>query len=142
MLEQLVSTFQVAMRQICTPPSKVFSSSPVISVSSQVRHRVLRNVLDIEAKAVFILLGHDYPADRDKSCYSTVADQLAHNKHVGGSQANLESFVEMRRQRDSSLGTPKLLHASLQVNLRGGRLPERDEHGRSWLRIPLSGDIP
>lgn len=85
--------------------------------------------------------GHDYPSERDKSCYSTVADQLAHNKHVGGPEASLDSFVEMRSRRDAALGTPKLLHPSLQVNLRGGRVP-KDEEGRSWLRIPLAGELP
>jgi hypothetical protein len=86
--------------------------------------------------------GHDYPANRDKSCYSTVADQLAHNKHVGGPEANLDAFVVMRSQRDAGLGAPKLLHPSLQVNLRGGRMPKPDELGRSWIRIPLSGELP
>lgn len=85
--------------------------------------------------------GHDYPSERDKSCYSTVADQLAHNKHVGGPGASLDSFVEMRSRRDAALGTPKLLHPSLQVNLRGGRVPI-DGEGRSWMRIPLAGELP
>lgn len=44
----------------------------------------------------------------------------------------------MREERDATLGTPRLMHASLQVNLRGGRLPEADGNGRRWLRMPIS----
>lgn len=46
-------------------------------------------------------------------------------------------FLKMRKERDSSLAVPRLLHASLQVNLRGGRLPEKDEEGRRWMRVPI-----
>lgn len=46
----------------------------------------------------------------------------------------------MREERDATLGTPRLMHASLQVNLRGGRLPEADGSGRRWLRMPISVD--
>jgi hypothetical protein len=47
----------------------------------------------------------------------------------------------MREKRDKGLGAPKLLHPSLQVNLRGGRLPERDEEGRRFMKTPVEGDL-
>lgn len=84
-----------------------------------------------------IFSGHDYPdASRDKSCFSTVAAQKLANLHVRDGVSGAE-FEEMRRKRDEGLGTPRLLHASLQVNLRGGRLPERDGEGRRWMRVPI-----
>lgn len=89
-----------------------------------------------------IFSGHDYPPNspqaisRDKSCFSTVADQRLANLHVRDG-VSAEQFEKMRRERDEGLGTPRLLHASLQVNLRGGRLPERDEQGRRWMRVPV-----
>ena len=94
-----------------------------------------------------IFSGHDYPpsspqspttpsSPRDKSCFSTVADQRLANLHVRDGVSSLE-FEKMRKERDEGLGTPRLLHASLQVNLRGGRLPERDEEGRRWMRVPV-----
>ena len=67
---------------------------------------------------------------------------MALNKHVGGPKASLETFVKMRSERDAQLGAPKLLHPSLQVNLRGGRVPRPDADGQIRLKIPLSGDIP
>ncbi|KAL7410967.1 Metallo-hydrolase/oxidoreductase [Mrakia frigida] len=84
-----------------------------------------------------IFSGHDYPGeDRSKSCFSTVADQKMANLHLKDGVEEAE-FLKMRKERDSSLAVPRLLHASLQVNLRGGRLPEKDEEGRRWMRVPI-----
>lgn len=93
-----------------------------------------------------IFSGHDYPpadGSRGPSCVSTVKDQMALNKHVGGTpQKTLEAFTKMRQERDGGLGTPKLLHMSLQVNLRGGKMPVPDQDGQRRLKVPLSGDLP
>jgi hypothetical protein len=70
---------------------------------------------------------------------SSVSQQIESNKHLG---VGLEDFVKMREQRDASLGSPRLLHASLQVNLRAGRMPPPDEMGRRFIRTPLKGDLP
>lgn len=86
-------------------------------------------------------VGHDYPSGREKSCVSSVSDQMALNKHVGA-KASLETFVKMRSERDAQLGAPKLLHPSLQVNLRGGRMPRADPDGQVRLKVPLAGDLP
>ncbi|RSH88903.1 hypothetical protein EHS25_002565 [Saitozyma podzolica] len=88
---------------------------------------------------VRVFSGHDYPPNRDPRCVSTVSEQSHSNKHVGAG-STLESFTTFREGRDATLGSPKLLHASLQVNLRGGRMPPQDEEGRRWIRLPLSGE--
>jgi hypothetical protein len=33
---------------------------------------------------------------------------------------------------------PKLILLALQVNMRGGRLPEPESNGKSYLKIPLN----
>ena len=71
---------------------------------------------------------------------STLSEQIQANLHVGHGQSR-EAFIEMRQSRDKQLGTPRLLHASLQINLRGGRLPKADEDGRRFIRTPLKGDF-
>ena len=48
-----------------------------------------------------------------------------------------DEFVKMREARDATLSTPKLLLPSIQVNIRGGRLPPAEENGVSYLRIPV-----
>ena len=71
---------------------------------------------------------------------SLISDHVSSNKHVGNGTSE-EDFRSMREARDASLGTPRLLHASLQINLRGGRLPPPDQEGRRFIRIPFTGDL-
>lgn len=56
-------------------------------------------------------------------CSATVTEQREVNKHLND-KVSFKEFAEMRSKRDSSLSAPKLLHQSLQVNIRAGRLPE------------------
>lgn len=84
--------------------------------------------------------GHDYPpadAGRGPMPFVTVAEQLESNKHIKkGTQEH--EFVNWRRERDSGLKEPRLLHQALQVNIRGGRLPQSpDGSQRTFLQVPF-----
>lgn len=46
-------------------------------------------------------------------------------------------YIAMRNERDKELPMPKLLLHALQVNIRGGALPEPEDNGRRYLKIPL-----
>ncbi len=80
---------------------------------------------------------HDYKAPgRDTfSWESTVAEQRE-NVHLREGTTE-DSFVAMRTARDATLATPALLIPSIQVNIRGGRFPEHDAAGVTYLRIPV-----
>jgi glyoxylase-like metal-dependent hydrolase (beta-lactamase superfamily II) len=83
-----------------------------------------------------LFTGHDYqPGGREALWQSTVAEQKAKNLHVHGKSA--EDFVRLREARDRTLPMPKLILHALQVNIRGGRLPEKETGGRRYLKIPL-----
>jgi glyoxylase-like metal-dependent hydrolase (beta-lactamase superfamily II) len=86
-----------------------------------------------------IFVGHDYKAPgRDEYAWeTTVAEQKALNVHVGGG-ATAEDFVAMRKARDATLDMPKLIIPSIQVNMRAGRMPEPDESGKRFLKIPVN----
>ena len=43
----------------------------------------------------------------------------------------------MRTARDATLAMPALILPALQVNLRGGALPEPEANGVRYLKIPL-----
>ena len=87
-----------------------------------------------------LYVGHDYPQNRDHVCFSTVAEQREKNKHIKeGTDA--ATFIQFRKQHDAVLGAPRLLHPSLQVNIRAGRLPPPDENGRIYLRTPVLSDV-
>lgn len=84
-----------------------------------------------------IFTGHDYqPGGREPLWESTVAEQKAKNIHMAKYKTE-EAFVAAREARDRTLPMPKLILHSLQINTRGGRLPEPEANGRRYLKIPL-----
>ncbi|MCL1629640.1 MULTISPECIES: MBL fold metallo-hydrolase [Roseinatronobacter] len=86
-----------------------------------------------------IFVGHDYKAEgRDHYAWeTTVGAQKAANIHVGGGKSR-EDFVSMRTTRDAKLGMPKLIVPSLQVNMRAGQMPEAEENGTVYLKVPVN----
>ena len=44
----------------------------------------------------------------------------------------------MREARDRTLGMPRLILPSIQVNIRAGHLPEPEANGVSYLKLPLN----
>ncbi len=84
-----------------------------------------------------VFIGHDYGGDgREPACMATVGAHRAQNVHLGGGVSR-DAFIERRARRDATLSLPDRMLAALQVNLRGGRLPDPDEAGRRVLRLPL-----
>ncbi|WP_434621012.1 MBL fold metallo-hydrolase [Tabrizicola sp. M-4] len=85
-----------------------------------------------------IFVGHDYKAPgRDHYAWeSTVGEQKARNVHVGAGRAK-EDFVALRTARDATLAMPRLIIPSLQVNMRAGHMPEPEENGISYLKVPI-----
>ena len=83
-----------------------------------------------------LFMCHDYaPNGRDYVWETTVAQTKATNIHlVGKTKAE---FVSMREARDATLGTPKLLLPSVQVNMRAGHMPPAEENGVAYIKIPL-----
>lgn len=49
-----------------------------------------------------------------------------------------DEFVEMRTSRDRTLAMPQLIMPSVQVNIRGGHLPEPEDNGVSYIKIPVN----
>ncbi len=85
-----------------------------------------------------LFTGHDYmPGGREVRFESTVAEQKRDNPHFKGDPSEAE-FVAIRNKRDSELPMPRLILHALQVNMNGGRLPEPEANGRSYLKIPIN----
>tara|TARA_R110002096_G_scaffold383566_4_gene577438 strand:- start:3444 stop:4307 length:864 start_codon:yes stop_codon:yes gene_type:complete len=87
-----------------------------------------------------IFVGHDYkaPGREDYAWETTVGAQKAMNVHVGGGKSK-EEFVAMRDARDSTLAMPRLIIPALQVNMRAGHMPEPEDNGKSYLKLPVNG---
>jgi glyoxylase-like metal-dependent hydrolase (beta-lactamase superfamily II) len=87
-----------------------------------------------------IFVCHDYkaPGRDDFAWETTVAAQKSGNVHVGGGREK-SAFVALRRARDASLGMPRLIIPSLQINMRAGHMPEPEGNGTAYLKVPLNG---
>jgi glyoxylase-like metal-dependent hydrolase (beta-lactamase superfamily II) len=84
-----------------------------------------------------LYLCHDYPPEgRAVRCATTVREQREDNVHVGGGKSR-EDFVAMRESRDAQLGLPALILPSIQVNIQAGRLPEAEDNGIAYIRLPI-----
>lgn len=101
-------------------------------------YRSIRRLMALPGDAR-VFLCHDYQAP-ERPYYAwetTIAAEQAKNIHVRDSVRE-EEFVAMRTRRDATLDMPKLILPSVQVNMRGGRLPEAEENGTSYLKLPLN----
>ncbi|MEM9531931.1 MAG: MBL fold metallo-hydrolase [Pseudomonadota bacterium] len=84
-----------------------------------------------------LFMCHDYaPGGREIRWQSTVAEEKAHNIHVGGGITR-DEFVRLRTARDAQLAVPELIIPSLQVNMRAGEVP-MDGAGNLMLKVPIN----
>ncbi len=85
-----------------------------------------------------IFMCHDYcPNGRALAYETTVAEQREHNIHVK-QDISKAHFVDMRETRDKTLAMPRLILPSLQINMRAGHMPEAEDNGTVYLKIPLN----
>lgn len=101
-------------------------------------YRSIRRLLELP-RETRVFLCHDYKAEgRDEFAWeTTVGAQSDGNVHVHAGVSEAE-FAEMRTARDATLGMPKLILPSIQVNMRGGAFPEPEDNGVTYLKIPLN----
>ncbi len=85
-----------------------------------------------------VFVGHDYKANgtREAAWESTIAEEKTKNIQLRV-ETSKEEYVKMRNARDANLAAPRLLLPSIQVNIEGGRLPEPEANGMSYLKIPV-----
>lgn len=84
-----------------------------------------------------IYMCHDYqPGGRELKYQTSVAEQKAQNIHVKADTPEQE-FVQKREARDKTLAVPRLIYPAVQVNIRGGQLPNAADNGVSYIKIPL-----
>jgi glyoxylase-like metal-dependent hydrolase (beta-lactamase superfamily II) len=97
----------------------------------------IQRILDLPDETR-LFTGHDYrPGGREPLWESTIAQQRRDNIHLVKAKTE-DEYVALRQKRDRELPLPKLMLQSLQINLRGGRLPEPEANGTRYLKIPLN----
>jgi glyoxylase-like metal-dependent hydrolase (beta-lactamase superfamily II) len=85
-----------------------------------------------------LFMCHDYPpGDRPVAFETSVAQQRAHNVHVHDGVTE-DQFVDMRTRRDATLDMPVLILPAVQINIRAGEMPPKEDNGVSYLKIPVN----
>lgn len=101
-------------------------------------YRSIQKVLALPGETRLFLC-HDYkaPGREEVQHETTVAEQRAHNIHVHEGIGE-DDFVKMRTERDATLGMPRLILPSVQVNMRAGELPPAEDNGQVYLKVPIN----
>ena len=100
-------------------------------------YRSIRRILALPPETRLYMC-HDYgPEGREIRWETTVAEERARNIHVRDGISE-DDFVAMRTARDATLSMPRLIIPSIQVNMKAGTLPEPEDNGRRYLKVPLN----
>ncbi len=101
-------------------------------------YRSIQRLLALPAETR-VFLCHDYKApERETFVWeTTIGAQRRENVHIHEGIGEAE-FVALREARDRTLDMPRLILPSVQVNMRGGHLPEPEENGVRYLKIPIN----
>jgi len=101
-------------------------------------YRSVRRLMELP-DATRVFLCHDYKApNRDHFVWeTTMLAERTGNVHLH-KDVTEDDFVAMRTQRDATLEMPRLILPAIQVNMRGGHLPEPEENGVVYLKLPLN----
>lgn len=98
----------------------------------------IQRIYQLPAETV-IYMCHDYqPNGRELRYKTTVLEQKTNNIHVKADTLETD-FVAKREARDKTLAVPRLIYPAVQVNIRGGQLPQAEDNGQRYIKIPLKG---
>ena len=85
-----------------------------------------------------LFMCHDYgTGGREYQWETTVQEEKQKNIHISSGQSR-EEFIALRESRDATLTMPDLIIPSLQVNMRAGELPPKDEDENIYLKVPVN----
>jgi glyoxylase-like metal-dependent hydrolase (beta-lactamase superfamily II) len=105
---------------------------------ARVLFRSIRKLVETLPGEMRLFMCHDYqPGGREVRWETTVNEERCRNIHVRDGVTE-DEFVAMREARDKTLGMPRLIIPSLQVNIRAGHLPEPDASGKRFLKVPVN----
>ncbi|MDJ0977588.1 MAG: MBL fold metallo-hydrolase [Erythrobacter sp.] len=106
--------------------------------NAQTLFRSIRRLMALPDKTR-VFLCHDYKAPgRDHFVWqTTIGVQRRDNIHAHDGVSE-DDFVAMRVARDKTLGMPRLILPSIQVNMRAGHFPEAEDNGTRYLKLPLN----
>ena len=100
-------------------------------------YQSVKKVLSLPPKTRLFIC-HDYcPGGRPLQYECSVAQEREENIHLATGVAE-DDFVRMRQARDATLPMPALMLPSVQINMRAGHMPEPEDNGVSYIKIPIN----
>lgn len=104
--------------------------------AAQLFHSI-RKILRLPARTR-IFVCHDYGTDdrQEVEYLTTVKSERDSNVHINARVVESD-FVRERQARDRTLSLPELMLPAIQVNMRGGHLPEPESNDVCYLKIPV-----
>jgi len=104
--------------------------------SARLLYRSIQRLFELpDDSRVFVC--HDYgPGGREAACETSIGEQKRANIHVRTGIGEAE-YVQLRETRDATLAMPALIIPSVQANIRAGALPEAEDNGVRYFKIPL-----
>jgi glyoxylase-like metal-dependent hydrolase (beta-lactamase superfamily II) len=101
-------------------------------------YRSIRRLMQLPGETR-VFLCHDYKAlGRDAFVWeTTIGAERTGDVHVRDGVSE-DAFAAMREARDKTLGMPRLILPSIQINSRAGHLPEPEANGVSYLKLPIN----
>lgn len=102
-------------------------------------YRSIRRLMELPGDTR-VFLCHDYKALPNRTEFvweTTIEAERTGNVHVH-KDVTEDEFVAMRTKRDATLEMPRLILPSIQVNMRAGNLPEPEDNGTRYLKLPLN----
>lgn len=108
--------------------------------SKSLYHSVAKNLYTLPDETK-VYVGHDYsPNGREMKFQTTIGESKKSNIQLTANTTEQE-FVSFRDARDKTLKAPRLLLPSIQVNIDAGKLPPKEDNGKSYLKLPLNPKI-
>lgn len=105
--------------------------------SAQLLYRSIRRLLETLPDETRVFVCHDYgPGGREPACETTIGEQKRSNIHLKDNIGE-DDYVRLREARDATLAMPALIIPSVQANIRAGALPEVEDNGIRYFKVPL-----
>ena len=100
-------------------------------------YRSIKNVLSLPQECAFSCATIT-PRTAGKLAGKQPLPKSARRISISATAISEDEFVDMRTARDKTLGMPKLIIPSIQVNIRAGHLPPPEPDGKTFLKIPVN----
>lgn len=85
-----------------------------------------------------LFLCHDYPPEERAPAWETTVEEQRKNNIQINATISETDFVSKRTARDATLDMPTLILPSIQTNIQAGKLPEAEDNGTKYLKIPIN----